>query len=195
MRPPERVVVRDVQARVEVSLTATVKDSSRYTVDATQHAVEVGANIIDHARPKLITLALEGVVSDLTDGAGKAQEAVGFFVSLQQSPRVVEITTPRVVYEQMLMTSLEMPRKASDGGAARFVVEFLEYKVVSTRREVVKVTLAKPAKKGLQQNKIVLPTANEGGTLKRLQDKGGGGFTGVFTGTVRVIGSLFGGAK
>lgn len=194
MRTPERVRIQDTDGN-GVTLTATVREQPDLVVDITQHAIESGANIIDHARPKLATLALEGIVSDLNDGEGAAQAAVLFFLGLQQSPRAVEISTPRIVYDSMLMAKCGLPRRKEDGRAARFVLDFTELKVVNVRRTVVQVTLAKPAKKGPQQGKVVLPEPNLGGGLKRLSDAGGGGVTGILTGIGRGIGSMVGGPK
>lgn len=194
MRTPERVRIQDTTG-TGVTLTATVRDNADFVVDVTQHAVESGANIIDHARPKLATLQLEGLVSDLNDGDGAAQTALLFFMGLWTSPRVVEISSPRIAYDAMLMTKLAVPRRKEDGRAARFILDFTEYKVVNVRRTVVQVVLAKPAKKGPQQGKIVLPAPNLGGGLKHLSDAGGGGITGILTGIGRGIGSMVGGPK
>ena len=169
-KAPQRVTIRDANGD-GVTLTATVKDVPTYEVDITQHAVESGANVLDHARPKLIKLAMEGVVSDLSDGEGAAEDAMYFFIGLRDSPRPVEIIGPYIGYSSMLMAKLEMPRKKEDGGARRFVLEFLEYKVANIKRTTVEVRLDKRAKKGTQPKSVRMPEPNRGGFLKQASDQ------------------------
>lgn len=188
-RPPERVTITDTNGD-GVSFAATVKDQPSLLVDVTEHAVEQGANVVDHARRKLITLSLEGIVSDLNDGQGTAQAALAFFIGLHDNPRVVEIVTPRSIFGSMIMTSCDLPRRKEDGRAARFALSFKEYRVVSLRRQVVKVHLSAPDQKGPQQGKVVIPPPNTGGTLKNLKDQGNGS---IVQGAVNAVKRMFGG--
>ena len=153
----QRVEIHDSTGGL-VIFTATVKEVGKFQVAVAEHPVERGANVLDHARPQLAQLTLEGIVSDVGLGdADTAQAALTYLLGLYKSPRVVEIVTGRVLYEAMLMTSLEVPKKREDGKAQRFVCEFKEYRTARTKLTRVSVKLGKKQKRGPQEPGLVFP--------------------------------------
>src|SRR5688572_16816190 len=127
-RQPQLVTVAD-QSGKAVVFTATLKESPKFVVDVSEHPVEEGSNVTDHARPKLITASFEVVISDAGNpanatSAAAAQSALEFFVDLYERPRVVSIASTRLFYESMLMTSFDPPRDKTTGQAIKFTVEF-----------------------------------------------------------------------
>jgi hypothetical protein len=183
----ERVQIRDTSGE-GVTLSATVKESHRYAMDNTQHAVEKGSPISDNSRRRLAVVSLEGLVSDLPGGgetvSGEpSQDAVLFFIGLRNNPRVVELVTPRIVYDAVKLGNCEIPRKNSDGKAARFNIEFIEHEEVNLTKVVVQVKLGQKAKKGRQENKFSLPApVQSAGVIIYDKLKGAGGVAGYLGG-------------
>ncbi len=134
---------------------ATVKNKPRFESQVTEHTVEGAADVVDHSRPKLVPLMLEGVCSDLDDNAfangTDAQSMHIFLTDLRNNPRPVKIETPRTIYDSMLLKVYEPEAASKYANALHFTSEWLEYNTVGTQTQTITVQKS-VVKKGAQQN-------------------------------------------
>ena len=121
------------------------------TVEITDHPVESGADISDHARimPKMVTL--RGGVSDsppsalgmgfvnwassLLGGGVQSSRSQEFFeklLQLQENLEPFDIMTRRRLYQNMLITSLTIPDEPNTANALLFTAECKEIIIVNT---------------------------------------------------------------
>lgn len=160
LRPATPILVAGF--RVDASIT----ERHSYQAEATEYPVESGATISDHIRNLPIEVSIEGVVSNTPIGAVAAARGDAGFVELNdgsivpaQTPvelarakfegiwrarQPIEIVTTLATFKNMVMTSLEIPRSASEGGedAYRFNATFRQVTIVTTER--VQVAVATP---------------------------------------------------
>ena len=159
----------------QLVLDASIKEEHSAEVDVTDHAVEQGSSITDHARPKPEEVTIEGVVSNTPlnrfqtlraesfDGVawqtsaavnavrgmpGAAESAYRALRDLRDTPKLVTIVTALRTYDNMLLTSLKVPRDAQTGDCLRFEAKFKQVRIVTNGVTVVatKVTKAVPKK-------------------------------------------------
>jgi hypothetical protein len=126
---------------------ATLKNEPAFDNTVSEHTNENGVNVIDQSRPKLVTLSLEGVVSDL-EVTGSAQAFHAFMVGLRSKPRAVSVETPRTTFDAMLLKSYRPKAESRYAGALHFTAEFIEFSTTALARETIKVTQKKEVKKG-----------------------------------------------
>ncbi len=154
-------------------LDASVKEEHTADVEVTDHPVEQGSAISDHARPKPEELTIEGVVTNTplshlqtrravtsegfswtTSAAvnavrgtpGNAEAAYVTLRAMRDTPRLVTIITALRSYDNMVMTSLKVPREGSIGDVCKFEAKFKQVRIVTNAVTVVatKVPKAKP---------------------------------------------------
>lgn len=161
-------------------LDASVKEEHVGEVEVTDHPVEQGAAVSDHARPKPEELTIEGVVSNTplnfiqarrsvtsegftwTTSAqinavrgtpGNAEAAYVTLRAMRDVPKLLTIITALRSYDNMVMTSLKIPRDKETGDVLKFEAKFKQVRIVTNAVTVVatKVNKAKPqVKKGGQ---------------------------------------------
>ena len=126
-----------------------LEEAHNSSVEITNHPVEDGADISDHARvtPKRITL--RGGVSDspssalgfidwvsgLAGGGVQSSRSQEFFeklLQLQERLEPFDIMTRRKFYQNMLITSLAINDDSGSGGALIFSAECKEIIIVNT---------------------------------------------------------------
>lgn len=181
-----------------LELDAALSESPTFTSEVTEHAVEVGANIVDHIRPKPVELRVDGVVSDSPTtpvqvrraGAalgttfdrpqytpGRAQAALAFLLTLRDVPRLVTVTTKRGAYENMALTSLVVPEDRATGDVLRFSASFRQVRTVTLRRVVIQTatpgTKAK-VKAGTKPTATAPTELQNKSVAKKLADTGAG---------------------
>jgi hypothetical protein len=150
----------------DIVLDASVNETHQGDVDVTDHPVEEGADISDHARVKPETVSIEAVISNTplnsaqqkrvqsaqgdvtaeTVGVDSPAGAVGFaevgYVRLKQlkdARQLVKVITGLRVYDNMMLTSLSIPRNAGVGDALRFTAQFKQVRLAQVRVKIVKV--------------------------------------------------------
>jgi hypothetical protein len=170
----------------DLPLDATISVSFAGDVDATEHPVEEGAAIIDHARPKAETVTIEGVISNTpisSDQQTRRIESQGFlfeaasgdeaprgqpgyaedaFVrlrALKDAGRLVSIVTQTATYENMLLTSLRETKNAQSGDAFRFSATFKRVRLVRNQTRTVTIPSARGKKNLGKQNLTTTDTA------------------------------------
>ena len=145
-------------------LDASLKEDHDLEVDVTDHPVETGASVSDHARPKPREVTIEGVVSNTplsTLQARQAQTAEGTSIlstagqpavrgkpgwaesafatleALWTVPKLITIVTGLKTYDNMLLTSLKVPRDDKTGDVLKFTAKFKQVRLVKNATSVV----------------------------------------------------------
>jgi len=165
----------------KIYVDATLTDTPTFTVDITEHPVEAGANVSDHARARLEEISIEGLLGNFKLGPnleqpslsgsdfaamgpstpGSAEAARDYLIGLKQAPVPVAIVTPYRTYAAMLLKVLKLPRSSKYGGVIHFQSEWKEYNTVSTKKTPVQLRQAAPVKRGFQQSGFSIPAPDE----------------------------------
>lgn len=180
-----------------VELDASVSETHQGDVDVTEHPVERGANIADHARPKPESITIEGLISNtplpapngqltkVTSGSAefdsrselqptRSGQAYADLLALKDRGELLTVVTALRVYDNMILTSLSVPRDARTGQALRFSATLKQVKVVTSQLvKVVAVQKAQPKVKLGKKGTPETPPATRGKSgAKYLKDTG-----------------------
>lgn len=132
--PPENQVTID-----DMVLDASLSERHTSLTEITRHPVEVGVSPTDHARIQPQKVVVEGMFSNTLTSlqmqkarggesqpgkSGASQTLFYQLRDLQRSRRAVSITTSLSFYDNMVLTSLEVPRDPRTGDAVRFTATF-----------------------------------------------------------------------
>lgn len=150
-----------------------VSEDHSFDSEVTEHPVERGADVADHVRARPITLTIEGLVSDdpigtvrdqrLASAGGSIEhappsdDAFALLLSVRDAREPVTIVTSLRTYEDMVLTSLSVPRGARTGHALRFMATFVQVQLVTNLRTTVRVAVPRAAKKVNLGNKPITP--------------------------------------
>ena len=110
----------------------------RLELGTTEHPVESGATLTDHAVKRRERLRLEGWVSDIMPAAGtepspdRSTDAWAAIVELFRNRTPVTVITPIRVYENMLTIRAVAPVDRRTGRALRFTIDLAEVIFTST---------------------------------------------------------------
>lgn len=193
--PELTLLFKTTPAKIDqLVLDASVTESHTGEVEVTEHPVEQGANIADHARPKPDSVTIEGIVSNtplshaqatritesqgvtfettsLADAiagqAGNAESALATLRDLKDNPRLVTIVTALHTYDSMILISLSVPRDARSGDALRFTATFRQVRLVSNKTTTQTVAKEPKAKKKVSTGKQVAKPLDEAEAEKR----------------------------
>jgi hypothetical protein len=155
-----------------------IEESHEDSLEITEHPVEQGAAISDHAFLKPRTLTIRGGASDSTSGVeGSAQEFYDKLLELQKSREPFDIVTGKRLYKNMLLATLSVVTDGNSGAALFFSAECREVIIVTTQ-----VTSVPPRPRHANPNKTG-ETADKGQQQPRdsqlnagLKDKENDGF-------------------
>lgn len=129
----------------------TISEGHARELDITEHPVEDGANISDHARLKPEVLSLEVIFSNTVIGGpaapGRAEDAWERLRLLQEQAKLITVVTSLRVYENMVLATLSTPRSAKEGNAVRCQATLRNIKLVKNKTTTVVVTREPLAKK------------------------------------------------
>lgn len=109
-------------------------------VKLTDHPVQTGATITDHAiiEPKELSIevAMSDVMSDKVQGQfgsgnGRSQKAFDVLTEMQEKRRPLQVVTRLATYENMMITSIEVPDDFKTTSALRAMVTFKEVLMAS----------------------------------------------------------------
>jgi len=177
-----------------VQLDASVSETHEARVEVTEHPVEQGVNISDHARPLPRSLRIEGLVSNYplpdpsaplnariygstqfnsrSDISGnRAEEAYSELIRLKDSAELITVVTAIQTYENMLITDLNIPRDGTSGDSLRFSLNLKQVSVVNSRTVDQPVSEDKPKKKksiGNVNSKTTSAPVEDQSTLRSL---------------------------
>lgn len=131
--------------------TITVEESSKDDLEITQHPVQQGASITDHAYVKPSTVQLKVMWND-TDAP--LSETYANLLALQSSRVPFDVVTGKRVYRNMLMKALSLTTDALTENVLNINMELQE--IIITSLEVVSVPerpkQANPGKTGKTDN-------------------------------------------
>ncbi len=178
-----------------LEVDAVVSESTTVQVQVTRNPVERGAKVADHAQREADTLTLDFWVSNQPGVPAaqvppgydtRAQAAWDYLDGLAARGELVDVTTPRRVYRNMLVEQLRDQRTPAGGDALHAVVTVRQLRVVENRTVLVltqKPSQQKMDKRGKQAAKAASPenSAKAGSILKRMADGGVFNFLGVNT--------------
>ena len=130
---PYQVVISSDASQIAFDATVSERHQSKLTV--TEHPVEKGANVSDHARKEPDVIDINGIISnhpillnfdeDLqpsvvgTSPFERAQSAFNEFQRLQNTAALLTVSTETRIYENMMIVSLAAPKDA----AKRFILD------------------------------------------------------------------------
>jgi hypothetical protein len=136
------IVFAPARSRIAaLEVTATLSEGHSRQADVTEHPMETGADAADHIRPKPTLLRLEGVVSDGVPQPGgvalTTDQAYAALERILDTAEPVTIATSLREYQNMVMTSLDVPRDARGGHALRFTASFKSVRLVQTQSTTI----------------------------------------------------------
>jgi len=161
-----------------IELEASISETHRRSVEATDHPVEQGADMTDHLRFKPRELDIVGVISNTPikllasvratasvpggDPRSRAEDAFAELERLMSTGSLCTLATTLVQYENMALVALTTPRDAARGNIAELQMTWREIRFAETLRieAPVPVTaarspLVKVGKQAAQQAKNV----------------------------------------
>lgn len=151
-----------------VELDAAITEKHSAKVEITKHPIEEGANPTDHARLLPFQISVDGMLTNTPLGAevraargvttsaqtstgaagaaGPAQRSMAALEKIRVDRRAVTVVSDFRTYQNMLITSIEVPRDAKAGEAIRFSIAMEEIRFVKS--EIARIdVLNKPKKK------------------------------------------------
>lgn len=192
-RKPRRVTIDSL------TVDATLSELHTTEVELTDHPVETGANVVDHARRKPDGVQIEGIVSNTPLGLTpkpffrydedtpqgrpffevlndpdldptRAETAFAQLQALADGTPITIRTTLRE-YTDMVLESLSVPRSVQLGNAVQFTAKFRQVRFVSSRTVVTPAAGKLAGKRKLGKKQPVPAAPVEGRTvLKQLSD-------------------------
>ena len=135
-RPPQIVQLG------ELAIDASLDETHSMTSKVTQYPIESGSVISDHVINNPVTVSIHGVVTNNTirdedeqeevriGDERKVGEAYDFLISIRDSKEPITILTGLSNYQDMVLTSLSIPRSRSTGEVLEFTAEFTQVKIV-----------------------------------------------------------------
>ena len=166
------LLFRTIPAKIDtLELDCSVSETHTRANEVTDHPVEKGANVSDHARSKPDMLTLEGIVSntplnkqqqqrivesrgvnitstsasDAPAGAvGYAEQGYAKLSELMDKKTLITVVTALRTYENMILETLTVPRDARTGDALRFTGTFKQIRLVDVQKTTVTVATKTP---------------------------------------------------
>lgn len=150
----------------DITLDAVVSENHTSALQVTEHPVEAGANISDHARqmPDVVTLdiALSNTTKLGEHTPGRAIDIYEKLRLLQTNAELVTVVTTLRVYENMILENLSVPRTVKDAGGLRCTASLRQVRVVQNKTSIVEVTREPIAKKKVSDGKKAAKNAVDG---------------------------------
>ncbi len=119
-----------------VFLDATISEEHEYNSRVTQFPVENGTVISDHIINDPIRLSISGIVSDspirFLSFFNRSTDAFNRLIRIHELKERITVVTGIKIYENMVMTSLNVPREVGTGQALNFSMEFQQILLASS---------------------------------------------------------------
>ena len=130
-----------------IELDAMLDESHEWSAEATSNPVEEGAPVTDHVIEQADKLTIRGIVTDAPLNASssilgfigggsadnKTQSVFDLLNTLIKKREVLTVYTKHKTYDDMVLTSVTIPRSASVGEAVEFRAEFIHIRKVATQ--------------------------------------------------------------
>lgn len=144
-----------------VVIDAVITETHSYSSEITEHEVEAGAKISDHARPLADKLQLECLISNTPlsreqqsreveqgqfvfnttaaddsprNSPGRAGDAHDKLKQMQEDGKLVSVTTSLRTYTSMEIEGLTITRDAATGEALKFSCALKQVRIIETKR-------------------------------------------------------------
>lgn len=165
-----------------IVLDASISETHDANVEVTDHPVESGFNVTDHARPQPETVKIDGYISNtpipfgaasprmvsttqngetfefqsMAEGNGTlAKDAYVELKFLKDTGTLLKVVTSLRTYENMIITALTFPRDAMVGNGLKFSASLKEVRVVTSQQTQPTTGEDKTKKKVVQEKKAV----------------------------------------
>lgn len=140
-RTQTKDIIRGEFANIEFD--AVLLESHQWSADATSNPVETGSPITDHVIEQADKLALTGFISDssitlssnlaiFSGNKPKTQIAFDALREAIKAKETVTIYTKFKLYEDMIITKIDIPREKADGNSIEVKIELINIRKVST---------------------------------------------------------------
>lgn len=127
-----------------IEFDAVLAEKHNWSADATSNPVETGSPVTDHIIEQADKLTIAGFVSDasLTLSSNftqfnvvspKTQVAFDALSEAIKAKETVSVYTKFKVYQDMIVTKVDIPRIPENGGSIEFAIEFINIRKVSTQ--------------------------------------------------------------
>lgn len=126
----------------EMTFDATFQESHASDLEVTDHPIETGALVSDHAFMKPLKVEITAGVSDILTpsgnpayggGSGRAQAAYQLLTELQKSAEPFIVQTGLKVYENMVCESIRTAQERDSANILYFVASLREVLIVETQ--------------------------------------------------------------
>ena len=164
---PERVTLTDPANGTAITFDCTVSEQHSHDVTITEHPVEDGANVADHAQREMDSLQLSEIVSDQPivlnpdenlrpiipggDPRNRAKQAYDTLLLIQQSYALLDVSTEIRDYENMMITGVSVRRDKETRNILAVDLTLREYRK-ATLRAVPAPEPIEPVHKGVTDN-------------------------------------------
>lgn len=164
------------------AIDAALMESHTLNNNVTTHPIEKGAVATDHSQKLPDEITLDCVVSDHPtaevraarsaelDGATPSMSAYERMKFIRDRGTAITIVTSLGTHENMMLTTLGVPRKVEDGEALRFTVTFKLSEFVENERTVVRIAVPQQAKRVNRGNKPAKTPPDTPPTAKASED-------------------------
>lgn len=138
-----------------VAVDASISESHQFDSEVTDYPVETGSDVTDNVRIKPTIVTINGIVSSTPlpgtfnfegeDASGNpikvtaAKDMLDHLLTIQVNRLPISITTALLVYDDMVMQTLHIPKDAKIGRAFVFTATFKQVTLVSSDRTFVLV--------------------------------------------------------
>ena len=132
----EPVLIRPRRSLGELFPDVVVEESHEDSLQITEHPVEQGASINDHAFRMAEKVTIRGGVSDARESDSGGRPSVEFYeqlLELQRSREPLDIITGKRAYKNMLLERLSVITDPDSEAVLAFVAECREVIIVKTR--------------------------------------------------------------
>ncbi len=153
-----------------IELDAALDENHEWSAEATSNPVEVGAPVTDHVIDQSDKLKIKGFVTDtpLTSSQSlpqisRSQDVFDLLYELIKLKEPMTVYTKHRIYDDMILTNVNIPRTAGVGEAIEFSAEFINIRKVAT--QMVDVPSGISAKKGAKAG------GANGSTAKKAEPK------------------------
>lgn len=143
-------------------IDAARNEEHEFASEVTEHPVEEGADIADHVRRQPNNVTIEGVVSDTPigevaglrdEGALPSDQAFALLQEIADSRRPVTVETSLQVFDNMILSSLNVPRDARTGDSFQFTAQFVQIALVTNQRTTIETASPRGRNKVNRGNK------------------------------------------
>lgn len=132
---------------------ADLKTDHTQKLTMTQHPVEKGADISDHAFIEPSEVGMEVAMSDVSSGDGKSAAAFRKLLALQSSLDPLTVVTRLKTYRNMMIESVSSPDDYSTMFGMKATILFREMKLVTTSTVKVSSSASSDPQKSGETNK------------------------------------------